>query len=110
MKRILLIIVFSLMSVTSNAKPTDLCVSISKMAEVIMWARQEGYSSAEMIALTERLEGRNADLFSKLMEGMVINAFGIQRHFSDEYKEQEIEGFKSQYYIKCYQSASKHYP
>ena len=108
MKRILLIIAFSFMSVASKAEPTELCKDISEIAEVMMWARQEGYSSAEMMELTEHLEGENADLFSKLMKSMVINAFGIQRHFSDEYKEQEIEEFKSQYFIKCYESASKY--
>lgn len=101
MTRTPIALALSLFSVT--AFPDDACDKISKVAMTVMHGRQDGAPMAAMMGAARMQESES---YRALTRELVIDAYRIERRFSDESKLREITEFGNRAYQVCLESGS----
>lgn len=86
-----------LLSPSGPASADDLCTRVSKVAMVVMEARQKGEPMAGMMMVAEAQD----DLFRGLTRDLVVIAYDSDRRFSEEARRREIVEFGNNAYKAC---------
>ena len=101
MKKLLLAIALSTVltaPVYAKAKKPMSCDTMAMLANVIMTARQNGYS------LAKRMDMVKGD---KLLESMSMMAYDVPRFSTDKFQRRAVEKFENKWMLACLKQRSK---
>ncbi len=114
MKKILIIIICGLFSLSVNANTSSrndkmiACKTMATMSELIMSLRQSGLSHSEQLALKDSIYQGALKQNKKVAEGlrayqsiMIKLAYNVPQYSDKEEQQQAILGFKTLFYIDC---------
>jgi hypothetical protein len=101
MNRMPIALAFFLFSVP--ALSDDVCDKVSKAAMTVMHGRQDG---APMAAMMGAAQMQDSESYRALTRELVIDAYRIERRFSDELKLREVTEFGNRAYQACLESGT----
>lgn len=97
MKKIILVVVFSLLSFNAAA---ELCGNLAYHAEVTMKSHQAGVSLASSLEVAAGVYGEESEEYPGLRK-MIIRAYSGPRYLTEERKKMMVNNFRDEIHVEC---------
>jgi hypothetical protein len=106
MKRIIQILLITMLFSHNSyaSRGGDFCTAVSNASELVMRSRQEGKSMSHLMNIET-----GSEITDGILEADVYRAFEIQRFSSQYDRDDAIETFRDDAYMKCYKFWIKNY-
>lgn len=97
MKKLILAVVFSLLSFNAAA---ELCGNLAYHAEVTMKSHQAGVSLASSLEVAADVYGEESEEYLGLRK-MIIRAYSEPRYLTEERKKMMVNNFRDEIHVEC---------